>query len=279
MDGIIIVNKPEGWTSFDVCAKIRGLLQTCLPAGKAKKVGHSGTLDPFATGVLPVFLGKATKSIEQFLNGDKGYLAEMVLGAKTDTGDLTGKIQTPNLQIPNKSQLQLSKSKIEEIFKEYTGEIEQVPPMYSAIKINGQRLYKLARKGIEVERKARKVVIYKLEIIKLGLGLGLDAGLKMDNGNGKLVQTTNTHLPIPNSFPNPNLITFYVECSKGTYIRQLASDIGDDLGCGAYLSALQRTYSHPFHISQAIPMSTIIDLANIGKLETVVLPVENFINN
>ena len=236
MDGIIIVDKPQGWTSFDVVAKIRNLT-------KVKKVGHSGTLDPMATGVLPVFLGKATKSISYFLNGDKGYEGEMVLGVRTETGDAEGKIQTSNVQLQNKSEIQISKSQIEELFKKYTGDIEQVPPMYSAVKIKGQRLYELARKGIEVERKSRKIRIYALRITRY----------------------------------EKDRVGFYVECSKGTYVRQLAVDIGDDLGCGAHLSALRRVYSHPFHISQAITIDTLINLAKADKLEAVVLPHEEFI--
>ncbi|MFA6430955.1 MAG: tRNA pseudouridine(55) synthase TruB [Candidatus Margulisiibacteriota bacterium] len=238
MDGIIIVDKPIGWTSFDVCAKIRNLSMT-------KKVGHSGTLDPMATGVLPVFLGKATKSIQQFLDGDKGYLAEVTLGFKTDTGDATGKPVNPKSQIPNPK-----KEEIIEILKKYTGEIEQVPPMFSAVKINGQRLYKLARQGIEVERKPRKIKIYELRM---------------------------THYDSQDSAAQH--FTLLVLCSKGTYIRQLATDIGDDLGCGAHLSALQRTFSQPFHISQALSMDTIVNLAKIGKLDSVVLKVEDILSN
>ncbi|MFH1387652.1 MAG: tRNA pseudouridine(55) synthase TruB [bacterium] len=238
MDGIIIVNKPQGWTSFDVVAKIRNLT-------RVKKVGHSGTLDPMATGVLPVFLGKATKSINQYLNGDKGYDGEMAIGVRTDSGDADGQILNPKSEILNNTEISISKSKIEEIFKKYVGEIEQVPPMFSAVKINGQRLYELARKGIEVERKARKITIYALRI---------------------------THYDSPDA-THPRL-TFSVLCSKGTYIRQLVMDIGDDLGCGAHLSKLVRTYAHPFHLSQAIDMETIVNLAKIGKLETIVLPYE-----
>ena len=155
MDGIIIVNKPEDWTSFDVCAKIRNL-------SKTKKVGHSGTLDPFATGVLPVFLGSATKSIQQFLEGEKGYIAEMTLGIKTDTLDKTGKVLNSNSETT--TNFQISKEQVERVFSKYRGEIEQKPPMFSAVRINGQRLYKLARKGETVERNVRKVTIYDLQI-------------------------------------------------------------------------------------------------------------------
>jgi tRNA pseudouridine55 synthase len=231
MDGIIIVNKPQGWTSFDVVAKIRGLT-------RVKKVGHSGTLDPMATGVLPVFLGSATKSIQYFLNGDKGYEGDMTLGVTTDTGDAEGKILNTKSEILNK--LELSRSKLEETFKKYLGEIEQVPPMYSAVKIKGERLYDLARKGIEVKREPRRVTIHKLQV-------------------------TSCQLPV---------VSFSVLCSKGTYIRQLAVDIGNDLGCGAHLSRLVRTYAHPFRLSQAHDLATIVNLVKIGKLDTVVIPVD-----
>lgn len=235
MEGIIIVDKPQGWTSFDVVAKIRNLTGV-------RRVGHSGTLDPIATGVLPVFLGKATKTIKYFLNGDKGYTTEMVLGAKTDTGDATGKILNPKSQIPNNTKTPITKEQIEEVFKKYTGEIMQTPPMYSAVKVNGKRLYELARKGIEVERKPRRIKIYELRMTNYDMGIGTEPR-----------------------------ITFYVECSKGTYIRQLVADIGDDLGCGAYVSKISRVYSHPFHISQAHSMEAIVTLAGIGKLATIVL--------
>ncbi|MFA6549114.1 MAG: tRNA pseudouridine(55) synthase TruB [Candidatus Margulisiibacteriota bacterium] len=260
MDGVIIVNKPQGWTSFDVVAKIRNL-------SKVKKVGHSGTLDPMATGVLPVFLGRATKSIQYFLDGDKGYTAELTLGVKTETGDATGKILTPALlsicdgegnETVNKDCDPSPRSgegcrverggmriEIEKILHKYTGEIEQVPPMYSAVKVDGQRLYKLARQGIEVERKPRKITIHSIKLIKY-------------------------------AYP---LVEIEVLCSKGTYIRQLAVDIGDDLGCGAHLSKLERTYAHPFRISQALSMDTIITLAKIGKLDTIVIPVESIMTN
>ena len=235
MDGIIIVNKPSGWTSFDVVARIRSLTGV-------KKVGHSGTLDPMATGVLPVFLGKATKSIQYFLNGDKGYSGEMLLGIRTDTGDADGK------RISEDQDIRISENGIREAFSKYIGEIEQVPPMYSAVKFKGERLYKLARKGIEVERQPRKVKIYDLCITDDVSHLATD-----------------------------NRISFSVLCSKGTYIRQLVMDIGDDLGCGAHLTRLERTMARPFHISQAINMETIVTLARIGQLATVIINPEDVI--
>ncbi|MFA5839466.1 MAG: tRNA pseudouridine(55) synthase TruB [Candidatus Margulisiibacteriota bacterium] len=250
MDGIIIVDKPQEWTSFDVVAKIRNL-------SRVKKVGHSGTLDPMATGVLPIFLGKATKSIQYFMEGDKGYIGEMVLGVKTDSGDATGKTvmtndemarQARHLSHPERDRgiRMPNEEEIKEVINKYVGEIEQTPPMYSAVKVNGQRLYKLARKGIEIERKPRKITIHEFRL---------------------------THYDAQDAIA-PR-ITFYVKCSKGTYIRQLVVDIGDDLGCGAHLSKLQRVYAHPFHISAALSMDAIITLAKIDKLATVVIPVED----
>lgn len=233
MDGIIIVNKPAGWTSFDVCAKIRNL-------SKTKKVGHSGTLDPMATGVLPIFLGSATKSVNQFMVGEKGYVAEMTLGVRTDTLDAEGKIV-------EKSLVDSQKSDIEKALQKYIGEIEQIPPMHSAVKVKGKRLYKLARKGIEIKREPRKITIHSLKLLSYEEG----------------------------EYPQAVLEIY---CSKGTYVRQLVADLGDDLGCGAHLSKLTRTYSKPFHISQAINMETIITLAKVGKLESVVIPVAEVLN-
>ncbi|MBI5701274.1 tRNA pseudouridine(55) synthase TruB [Candidatus Saganbacteria bacterium] len=249
MDGIIIVNKPEGWTSFDVCNKIRRLSQT-------KKVGHSGTLDPFATGVLPVFLGSATKQIEKFLNGDKAYIGEMTFGVKTDSGDRTGKILIPNSETNTKFELPNIQTLLE-IFKKYTGEIEQRPPMYSAVKVNGQRLYKLARQGVEVERKARKITIYKFELLYY---------------TPSVPRQSSGHLPLAKGENERGSVKFFVSCSKGTYIRQLAEDIGDELGCGAHLSALERVLAQPFHISQSISMDTIINFAKIAKLDSIIIP-------
>jgi len=234
MDGIIIVNKPQGWTSFDVVAKIRNL-------SRVKKVGHSGTLDPMATGVLPVFLGKATKSIQHFTGGDKGYIAEMTLGIKTDTLDAEGKvIQTASVDFQI--------GEVEKNLKKYVGEIQQLPPMHSAVKVGGERLYKLARRGIVVKREPRQVTIYKTTLLNY------------------------------EEEEHPK-VTFEVMCSKGTYVRQLVSDIGDELGYGAHLSKLMRVHAYPFHITQAINMDTIITLAKIGRLGTVLIPVEDVIGS
>jgi tRNA pseudouridine55 synthase len=228
MNGIIIVNKPPGWTSFDVVAKVRNVTRVA-------KVGHSGTLDPMATGVLPIFLGKATKSIQYFMTGDKGYEGEMTLGIKTDTGDADGKVIMTN------DQCQMTNERIREAMSKYIGEIEQVPPMHSAIKVKGKRLYELARQGIEIERQPRKVNIYDL----------------------RLLEPETERL-------GSNKVSFTVLCTKGTYVRQLAVDIGDDLGCGAHLSKLSRFYAHPFHISQALDLDTIVTMAKADILSSVV---------
>jgi tRNA pseudouridine55 synthase len=232
MDGIIIVNKPKGWTSFDVVAKIRNLTGI-------RRVGHSGTLDPMATGVLPVFLGKATKSIQYFLNGDKGYNGEMLLGVRTDTGDAEGKVVMTN------DKCQMTNEGIIEAFKKYEGEIEQIPPMYSAKKVKGKKLYELARQGIEVEREPRKIKVYELRVT---------------------------------SYESAK-VAFSVVCSKGTYIRQLVMDIGDDLGCGAHLTRLERFYAHPFHLSQALDMETIVTMGKAGVLASVTLSAEEILDS
>ena len=243
MEGIIIVNKPSDWTSFDVVAKIRNL-------SKVKKVGHSGTLDPMATGVLPIFLGKATKSVQHFLAGDKGYIAEMTLGITTDTHDAQGKETKRSVVcgLPaGKAGLRSDLSGLRSVLSKYLGQISQVPPMHSAVKIAGKRLYKLARQGITVKREPRQVTIHSIKL------LNYEAG------------------------EHPK-VTIEVMCSKGTYIRQLVADIGDDLGCGAHLSKLERTYAHPFRISQAIKMETIVTLAKVGELKSIVIPVEDVLN-
>ena len=264
MDGIIIVNKPQGWTSFDVVAKIRSLT-------RVSKVGHSGTLDPMATGVLPVFLGRATKSIQYFLNGDKGYEGEMTLGVRTDTGDADGKV-IPDIRLTGYPDIR--DEDIRKIFQRFTGEITQVPPMYSAVKVNGQRLYKLARKGIEVKRQPRKVRIYDLRLVDSPHPPALNTP---PSPRGRGIETNNLTQQ-PYRHPNPNPISFSVLCSKGTYIRQLAVDIGDELGCGAHLSKLIRTYAHPFRISQAIDMDVIVTMVKAGTLASAVIQPEEILN-
>jgi len=237
MNGIIVVNKPRGVTSFDVVRTIRKLTDI-------RKVGHGGTLDPIAEGVLLVFLGKATKKVKYFLDGDKGYFGEMVLGITTDTYDADGKIINKKEFSENN---QITIKEIKEIFNQFTGEMSQIPPMFSAKHHKGQRLYKLARAGINIKRRPKKVKIYKIELT--------------DYVN-----------------ENPPRVRFAVYCSKGTYIRSLVSDIGERLGCGAHLSQLVRTYSHPFVLSQAVPLKTIENLVKAGRLGDIVMDVDSFLS-
>ena len=205
MDGILLVNKPKGMTSHDVVDFIRKKFGL-------KKVGHSGTLDPMATGLLVVLVGKYTKSSRLFMADDKEYEAGMTLGATSDTLDACGKISVSG------DPKNIKTDEIESAFKGFSGEISQLPPMYSAVKVQGHKLYELARKGVSVERTPRKVVIKNIEILKIKL---------------------------------PEIL-FKVACSKGTYIRQLSADIGERLGCGAYLSSLVRTRSGNFNLSDAL---------------------------
>ena len=186
-NGIIIMDKPQGWTSMDVCAKLRGIFHE-------KRVGHAGTLDPMATGVLPVFIGRATRAVEFAAGSDKEYVAGLKLGVVTNTQDITGEIleQRP---------AEVTRKQLLAVLPRFTGAIEQVPPMYSAIKINGKKLYELARKGKEVERGPRPVTIHALEALDGPPPQGVDFLLR-------------------------------IHCSKGTYVRTLCHDIGQALGCG-----------------------------------------------
>lgn len=211
-DGILIIDKPSGWTSMDVCAKLRGAL-------REKRVGHGGTLDPMATGVLPVFVGQATKAVEYAENSQKEYVGGLRLGLVTDTQDITGNaLQSHSVSV--------TAADVEEAFSRFTGEIEQIPPMYSAVKIQGKKLYELARKGREVERPPRKVTIYALE---------------------PLEQVNDTDY------------RFRCLCSKGTYIRTLCHDIGAALGCGGTLYALRRTRAAGFTEADAVTLETALE--------------------
>lgn len=214
MNGIIIVKKEKGFTSHDVVAKLRGILQK-------KKIGHTGTLDPDATGVLPVCVGKATKVCDLLTNKDKTYVAEVKLGITTDTLDMTG-------EVLSQKEVQLSEEDLRKTLEQFRGNIEQVPPMYSAIKVNGKKLYELARKGIEVERKARTVTIHELILQDISL--------------------------------EKQEFTIEVTCSKGTYIRSLCHDIGEVLGCGAAMKSLVRTKVGQFSLEQAKTLSEIQEL-------------------
>ena len=200
-NGIIIIDKPAGWTSMDVCGKLRGILKT-------KKVGHAGTLDPMATGVLPVFVGQATRAVSFAESGSKEYVAGLHLGCVTNTQDTSGEVLA---QYP----VSVTRAQLEAVLARCTGEIDQVPPMYSAIKINGQKLYQLARKGQEIERPPRRVTIHELAL------------LEPEDGDWRL----------------------RIRCSKGTYVRALCHDIGQALGCGGCMSALRRTMAAGFTLA------------------------------
>ena len=202
--GIVIIDKPPGWTSMDVCAKIRGIL-------KEKRVGHGGTLDPMATGVLPVFVGQATRAVEFAENGEKEYIAGLRLGLVTNTQDTSGEtLETHPVTV--------DRAVLEAVLPRFIGPIAQIPPMYSAIKINGQKLYDLARKGKEVERKPRNITIFELELLE---------------------QVSETDYLLR------------CRCSKGTYLRTLCHDIGQALGCGGCMSALRRTMAAGFTLAES----------------------------
>ena len=217
MDGIIIIDKPADWTSQDVTAKLRGVFQT-------RRIGHGGTLDPMATGVLPVFVGRATRGVEFFEHADKTYEATLRLGITTDTEDITG-------EILEEKPVALTEADVLAVLPRFRGEIQQIPPMYSAIKINGQKLCNLARKGKEVERPARTITIHALDF------LGLD---------GKCVRLR-------------------VHCSKGTYIRTLCKDIGQALGCGGCMESLRRVQAGSYTAQEAIPLADVVADENPGR--------------
>lgn len=213
LGGVLVVDKPTDWTSMDVCAKLRGVFGQ-------KRVGHGGTLDPMATGVLPVFLGRATRAVEYVTEGEKEYIAALRLGVTTDTQDTTGNIL-------EERPVDVTGERLRAVLEQFTGEIQQIPPMYSAIKIDGKKLYELARKGKEVERKPRPITIHALELLDWP-DAGEDFKLR-------------------------------VVCSKGTYVRTLCHDIGEALGCGGCMSALRRTRVGAFHIGEAVTMETLVD--------------------
>lgn len=228
-DGILIIDKPQGWTSMDVCAKLRGIFSE-------KRVGHAGTLDPMATGVLPVFLGRATRAVEFAERGRKEYLATLRLGQVTDTQDVTGTILE---QHP----VSVGREALEQILPRFTGEIQQIPPMYSALKVNGKKLYQLARQGKTVERKPRAITIYALSITE------------------QLSEID---------------YTLQVQCSKGTYIRTLCHDIGAALGCGGTMAALRRTEAAGFALSQAVTLEQVQAAADTGEPEKMLFPVDTY---
>lgn len=228
MNGILCVNKPQDFTSFDVVAKLRGILQM-------KRLGHGGTLDPMATGVLPVFVGTATKACDIMPDNSKSYIAGFRFGAVSDTQDIWG-------EVTEKSNNAVSRDDIEDILPCFIGNIMQLPPMYSAVQVNGQRLYDLARKGIEVERTPREVQINKLEILSYD--------------------------------ENTREGTLSIECGKGTYVRTIISDMGDKLGTGGIMTSLVRTSSGGFTLEECYTFEQIQQAKDEGRLEELILPID-----
>ena len=227
--GIIIIDKPRDWTSMDVCAKLRRLLGE-------RRVGHAGTLDPMATGVLPVFVGRATRAVEFAQEGEKEYLAGLRLGLVTDTQDTTGTVLETHPPVT-------ARAAVEEALGAFRGEILQVPPMYSAIKVDGKRLYDLARKGRTVERKPRPVTIYALSV-------------EDETGPGEFL--------------------LRVRCSKGTYVRTLCHDLGAALGCGGCMSSLRRTEAAGFTLDGAVTLDEVAEAASRGEAERLLLAVDRY---
>ncbi len=211
MNGIVIIDKPQGWTSQDVTARLRRVFQT-------RRIGHGGTLDPMATGVLPVFVGRATRGVEFFEHAKKTYETVLQLGLTTDTEDTTGTVL-------EEKEVSVTREQVEEVLESFRGEILQVPPMYSALKVNGQKLCDLARKGKEVERKPRPITIHELTLLDMG-------------------ETT---------------LRLRVKCSKGTYIRTLCKDIGNALGCGGCMAELRRTTAGEYTIQESVPLLALLE--------------------
>lgn len=211
MDGIVIVDKPQGWTSQDVTARLRRVFGT-------RRIGHGGTLDPMATGVLPVFVGRATRAVEFFEHAEKTYETVLRLGITTDTEDMTGTVLT-------EENVSFTEEQLQETLAAFRGEILQVPPMYSALKVNGQKLCDLARKGKTVERQPRPITIHELTLVERG----------------------------------ENTLRLRVRCSKGTYIRTLCKDIGEKLGCGGCMESLRRVAAGEYTVDEAVPLQTLLE--------------------
>jgi len=231
INGIINVYKEKGFTSHDVVAKLRGIL-------KQKKIGHTGTLDPEAMGVLPVCLGRGTKLCDMLTDKNKTYEAVMRLGIKTDTQDMTG-------EIIEEREVNVTEEEIKCAVMSFCGVYEQVPPMYSALKVNGKKLYEYAREGVTIERKARKITIYDIEIKEIKLPL----------------------------------VKFEVTCSKGTYIRTLCEDIGEKLNCPACMQELTRTKVSQFQISESLKLSEIEKIVSENKIQDYIVPVDKVFEN
>ena len=235
MNGIINIYKEQGYTSHDVVAKLRGIL-------RMKKIGHTGTLDPDAVGVLPVCTGRATKLCGMITDWGKTYEAVMLLGTRTDTQDISGKILS-------QTEVNVTKIQIMDVIGSFTGEYDQIPPMYSALKHNGKKLYELARQGIEIERKPRRVNIKSILINDINLE------------------------------DNDKTVTFTVECSKGTYIRTLCEDIGNRLGCGACMQSLKRTRVGSFSIDNSYTLSQIEQMVQAGKTDEILTPIDEMFSD
>jgi len=227
MHGIVIIHKEKGFTSHDVVAKLRGIFGQ-------KRIGHTGTLDPEATGVLPVCLGSGTKLCDMLTEKDKEYVAELLLGVETDTQDMTGTVLA-------RHPVEVSREQAREAVLSFRGGYSQVPPMYSALKVNGKKLYELAREGREVERQAREAWIGEIEILRM-------------------------QLPV---------VRFRVVCGKGTYIRTLCADIGQKLGCGGAMESLARTRVGKFSLKEAFTLGQLQELKEQGRLSEAVMPVES----
>lgn len=230
MDGVIVIRKEKGFTSHDVVAKLRGILHM-------KKIGHTGTLDPDAEGVLPVALGKATRLVDMITDKEKTYEAVMRLGVVTDTQDMSGTV------LSQTTELSVTEEELCTVVSSFVGDYMQVPPMYSALKVNGKKLYELAREGKTVERKPRPVHFYEIEILDI-------------------------------SFP---LVRFRVTCSKGTYIRTLCHDIGEKLGCGAAMESLLRTKVGRFTLDDAITLAQTEEAVQEGTIESKILGIEEIL--
>ena len=228
MNGIVIIDKPQGWTSQDVTARLRRVFNT-------KRIGHGGTLDPMATGVLPVFVGRATRGVEFFEHAEKTYETVLRLGITTDTEDITGTVLT-------QAEVCVTRARLEEVLQQFRGEIMQVPPMYSALKVNGQKLCDLARKGKGVERKPRPITIHELTLL----------GMEADG------------------------IRLRVRCSKGTYIRTLCKDIGQTLGCGGCMAALRRVTAGEYTIEESVPLAELLESEDPGAY---LRPVDTMFRN
>lgn len=226
MNGIILIDKPQEWTSHDVVGKLRGILHE-------RRIGHSGTLDPLATGLLVIFVGRATRAVEFAEADTKEYIAGLRLGISTDTQDITGRVISSGGAVPDEFQLRKALEK-------FKGELEQIPPMYSAIKVGGKKLYELARKGESIERRSRHITVFDLDI----------AGRADDD------------------------YVLRVSCSKGTYVRTLCNDIGQALGCGGCMSSLRRTKAGVFFVEDAHTIAEVQEAVDRGEAESLIIPLD-----